>query len=192
MPGTDRIPDGLVLAAVQRAQLHLQADEGVAIYRIKAHLGLPHTSWTTRLLNPQLEALVSARLLSASRIRGRDVWKITAAGRRRAAAFSDLPEAPQHRAWREARQAASERIGGFREDLRRTADQIVSLLDGDELAADSETWFKINERLRSAWLLGSATYCLREWPEPSDDARDVDDSQRLGRRNTRLWERPNV
>jgi hypothetical protein len=60
-------------------------------------------------------------------------------------------------------------------------------------------------RLRTAaWRLGSATYCLWQWSEPTDDRADIDDhtmlgdelgdderahcrQRRTGRRNTGLW-----
>ncbi len=92
-----------------------------------------------------------------------------------------LPEAPQHRQWRTARAEAAKRIGEFKAEVRSTVDEITALLDGDD--ADSETWFNLSQRLRAVWVLGSATYCLREWPEPDDSKADVEKNRRrLGRR----------
>jgi hypothetical protein len=71
--------------------------------------------------------------------------------------------------------------------VRTTVNEILRLLDG-EAVADSETWFTISERLRSVWVPGSATYCLREWPEPDDARADVEkDRRRLGRRAHYYW-----
>jgi hypothetical protein len=72
--------------------------------------------------------------------------------------------------------------------------------------AGSDVWFELAEELRAAARrLGSATYCLHEWMEPSDARADIDDhispadwaldpserrrreARRAGRRNTRLW-----
>jgi hypothetical protein len=102
-----------------------------------------------------------------------------------------LPESGQHRRWREARTEASNRIAGFRGDLRGTLDEVIALLEADH-EADSAVWFDLSERLqRVSWRLGSAIYCLREWQEPDDSAPDVDDApyRRHGRRSTRDWDK---
>jgi hypothetical protein len=81
----------------------------------------------------------------------------------------------------------------------------ASALLGD--TSGSDAWFDLAEELRrAARRLGSATYCLYEWMEPSDDRADIDDhinpadlalaprecqrrqAHRAGRRNTRLWQ----
>jgi hypothetical protein len=96
----------------------------------------------------------------------------------------ELPESPQHRAWREAKATAAERIQGFREDFQALLRDGAILLADD--ATDSEAWYALGERASSC--LGSATHCLRDWQEPSDDACDVDDGPRMGRRLTRSWD----
>ena len=72
--------------------------------------------------------------------------------------------------------------------------------------AESDAWLELGPRLgRSCRLIGSATHCLHEWPEPGDGRADIDDhsgpgderlteaecarrrSLRRGRRNTTLW-----
>jgi hypothetical protein len=99
-----------------------------------------------------------------------------------------LPESPQHRHWREARAAAERRIAGLRDDLRAALAEGGILLADD--GTDSEAWFVFGERFAEACKrLGSATYCLREWAEPSDDAADVDDDRRPGRRSTYSWDK---
>jgi hypothetical protein len=88
---------------------------------------------------------------------------------------------------RTARAAASRRVQGFRHDLAAILSEGLGWLASE---TDSETWFVLGERLgRACERLGSATYDLREWEEPSDDIADVDDGPRRGRRNTRSWDR---
>jgi hypothetical protein len=103
MPDTDRIPDALLLAAAKRAQLHQDRDEGVTLAQIKAQLGLPHNGWTTQQLRPQTESLQAAGLLEHAWLHSRHLWSVTRNGRRRAAEFSALPEAPQRALARSAR-----------------------------------------------------------------------------------------
>lgn len=206
------VSDVLVLAAVERAERHRERErEGVWLPVIAAHLGFVHGSWTTRRLRPQLQALGSAGALSPARRHGLVVWTLTSAGRRRlgrarrAGELGELPESPQHREWRQARAAAAEQIDGFREQLRTVLEQAGGLLDAEGTRSDA--WFELHECLeRVSWRLGSATYCLREWPEPDDAKADVDDRcdpgdegldrnarwhrrvLRAGRRNTGRWD----
>jgi hypothetical protein len=208
------VPDAVVLAAVARAERHRQREhEGVMMSDVAAHLGFLHRPWTTRSLRPQLDALASAGLLVRSRRNGIPVLVLTSNGRRRLARARqggetvDLGEAPQHRDWRHARVAASERIDRFREEVRQTLDEARWVLDAER--ADSDAWFDLGERLQhQCRQVGSATYCLREWVEPDDASADVDDyhapgdhkldaeerkrwrSLRRGRRNTRGWKSP--
>lgn len=115
---------------------------------------------------------------------------ITSAGRRAlaqartAGEWIELPESPQHRRWRHARSVAGERIDGFRQQVRAALDEARRLLDTEQVPSD--TWFGLAGRLKTeCWQLGSATYCLREWPEPDDARADVD--KFLGRRNVWQW-----
>lgn len=208
------VPDELVLAAVERAERHQQRESrGVLLGDIARHLGFVHGSWTTRRLRPQLEALVAAGEMSRDRTHGIVVWGLTSAGSRRlararrAGEVRELPEAPQHRAWRHARAAAGDRIEGFREQVRRAVGEAAGLLDA--LDTDSDAWFAAAEGLHSACRrLGSAVYCLWEWQEPNDARADVDDrcapgderldpgergrvrTRRAGRRS--IWEWPDA
>lgn len=54
----------------------------------------------------------------------------------------------------------------------------------------SSVWFELGRRLDAAfWLMGSATHCRDEWPEP-DDARpdfDPDPHPSPGRRAVGAW-----
>jgi len=138
-------------------------------------------------------------------------WEITAAGRRylqrhrRAGNVPELPESPQHTAWREARAIAETRISDLGVALRETLIEALDLIEADP-PARSDAWFELAGRLRRAsWRLGSAVYCLREWAEPDDAHADIDDrltlaekkldvaeqarlrSSRQGRRGIRHW-----
>jgi DNA-binding MarR family transcriptional regulator len=208
------VPDALVLAAIERAERHRERErEGVMMSDIAEHLGFVRGSWTSRRLRRQLDALIAEGLLARSRRHGAVVWELTDDGRgrldrmRRAGEAGELPEAPQHRAWRHARVMAGERIDGFRADAREALEQAAMLLDAED--APSDTWFGVAERLQaSCWRVGSATYCLHEWREPDDALPDVDDRcdtgddlldseelgsvryRRTGRRGVWRWPKP--
>lgn len=120
----------------------------------------------------------------------------------------ELPESPQHAAWREAHTLASQEIERFRLRLGASLEAATVLLAASP-QVDSDTWFELGERLqRNCWLLASATHCLYEWPEPDDAHADIDDyaedrssqpagldeaalarrrTRRTGRRNIHLW-----
>jgi hypothetical protein len=66
-------------------------------------------------------------------------------------------------------------------------DEGRSLLDAADVPSDE--WFKLAPRLENdCWRLASATYCLREWPEPDDARADVDEGEFRGRRNVWQWD----
>jgi hypothetical protein len=208
------VSDAIVLAAVERAKRHREREgEGVMISDIAEHLGFVHGSWTTRRLRPQIDTLIAEGSLTRSRRHGVVVWELTAVGRgglertRRAGEVEELPEAPQHRAWRHARATAGERIDGFRAQAREALEDAAMLLDAAD--ARSDAWFGIAERLQAAcWRVGSASHCLREWREPDDARPDVDDRcdtgddmldseelggaryRRTGRRGVWRWPKP--
>jgi hypothetical protein len=209
----DGVPDELVLAAIERAERHRARDHpGVPFTAAVEHLGLPPRAWTTRRLRPQFEALEKIGVLERSRRHGLVMWRLTRRGRqrlskaRRARWLPPLPESPQHTAWREAHANAGERVGELRNGLRSALNDTVAALD-TERRTDSDTWFELGERLqRACWRIGSATHCLHEWAEPTDDRADVDyrrapadrnlspaeraarHGRRAGRRNTKLWD----
>lgn len=182
-----------ILGAIDRAEVHDEHDHASRA-DIAAHLGFAHSSWTTRRLRPQLDALRSAgRVRDVSRY-GLDLLALTAAGRRalgkaQSAGEVILPESPQHRIWRHSRTLAHERIDGFRQALRGALAEAGTLLGAENVPSDA--WFDLAERLRKAcWQLGSASYCLHEWPEPDDSRADTDEETRFrGRRNVWQWDR---
>lgn len=199
---TTPIPDAMILAAIERAALH-RGRPGAPIWLILEHLGLPRR---TRRVRPQIRALTEADALATSRVRGVQLWSLTARGRRQLRRAGDvgLPESPQHQAWRAARALAEQEIERFRSAMADVLAEATALLDG---SGSSDGWFEMANRLRTAaWRLGSAaTYCLWQWSEPTDDCADVDDHtmpgdellddderarcrhRRVGRRNTTLW-----
>jgi hypothetical protein len=198
---TTQIPDVTVLAAIDRAERH-RGRAGVPVWLIFEHLGIPRRS---RLVRTQLQSLAQDGAIEQRRAHGVDVFALAPNGRRRlqGAGPVDLPESPQHREWRNARTLATQEIQRFRASLGDALKEASALLDD---TPGSDAWFELAEELRgAARRLGSATYCLHEWMEPSDDRADIDDhispadgtlnprerqrcqARRAGRRNTRLW-----
>lgn len=200
MPTKKRIPEEppseeLVLAAIDRASRHRRRQEnpGVLFATVKEHLGLAHGGWSTRRLRPVWDGLQAAGLIEQSRRHGSTLWGLTRTGAQRLKAaqqsgeLEPLPESPQHRFWREARVAASDRINEFRGDLRSALDEATDLLDASD-DARSDAWYEFSERLQVACRrLGSATYCLHEWLEPDDAEADIAPAGLGGRRQ--IWRR---
>jgi transcriptional regulator with XRE-family HTH domain len=184
------LADDVILAALARAELHKGNDKpGVLYATLVEHLGLRKGAVTSRRLRPRLRELVAAGLVGESRRRGYDVLALTPKGRRRTrdAEPVALPESPQHRRWREARAAATERIGEFRDELRSALDEAAALLTDED--APSDAWYALAEQVgKACQRVGSATHCLREWPEPDDAKPDIASDKHRGRRNHRLWD----
>lgn len=188
-------PDMLILAAIERAICHGASDAWIVV--VGEHLGFERTAHNTRRLRRQLEHLGAKHRWAASSERyGREYWSLTPAGRRHLAAarkagrVDELPESPQHRAWRHARVEAGRRMDGLRNLLYEV------LEDADPMATaftppNSAAWFALGQRLGAAfWLLGSAIYCLEEWAEPDDARPDTDENPgpAPGRRVTSAWD----
>lgn len=173
------VSDTLVLAAIERAQRHGPKDAW--IIHVSAHLGFRHSAHTTRPLRDQLEELrVQHGWVESKELMGREYWQLTPAGEKHLARchaegrVGDLPDSPQHRTWRKARAAAAERIEGFKALLWSATAEAMSF-EGVADPPPSAKWFELSERLAASfWLVGSALYCLNEWPEPSDDRPDLD------------------
>jgi hypothetical protein len=189
------VTDGFVLAALARAELHEQEAE-VLTSALMGHLGFKWAPSTNRLFFPRLEELRKAGLLTSVERRGEPYWSLTSVGRdrlareREAGEIGELPESPQHRAWRHAREEAGVRIDGFRHEQTEALEAADELLNryGPSL---SQEWLDLSERLYwSTWHLASAIHCLHEWVEPDDEAPDVDENPgpRPGRRNVAAWD----
>jgi hypothetical protein len=205
--------DELVLAAIERAALHdPRRMDSVPVWGILEHLGLSRRSGPARHVGTRLEAMATVGWLDRARRHGVPTWALTDAGARRlrdARRKGDvpaLPESPQHRAWRLARVAAGQELERFRADVRERVERALGLLDA-EPSPHSDVWLEHADELqRACRRVGSASYCLREWAEPDDDLRDVDErvdpadatlgggelarrrARRGGRRNIRLWD----
>jgi hypothetical protein len=202
-----------VLAAVERAAHHRGRDtDAVPVWAVTEHLAVSRRSAVARHIRSRLAALHAAGRLERSRRHGVPTWELTDAGHqclkraRRAGTLPALPESPQHRAWRNARTAATQEIERFRADTSARLNEALQALETDP-AVPSDAWFELGEELlRACRRLGSASYCLHEWAEPSDDHADIDEGRdpadedlghdtrmrrralRAGRRNIALWD----
>lgn len=187
-------PSGaLVLAAVERAQRHQRAAE-IQTSLVAEHLGFEPTLQTALQLRPLLESLCRDGWLAQCEERGRECWSLTEAGRAMLLGSPNetetLPESPQHRAWRRAREAASVRIDGFRQEVLDAAEQAEGLTGGANLPRSADI-FALAKRFRwAAWRFGSAVHCLREWEEPDDAVPDIDQNPgpNPGRRAVSAWD----
>jgi hypothetical protein len=206
--------DELLLAAVERAGRHRATDAtAVPVWTILEHLDIARRSADARRVHARLEVMGDGGWLLRTRRHGVPVWQLSRQGRRRlrrairANAVPALPESPQHRAWRNARISAAQEIDRFRADLLEQIGAATTLLSADA-RSHSDAWFQLAERLsRAGRLVGSASHCLYEWPEPDDARPDVDEgidpgdgdlalemlerlrALRAGRRNVALWQR---
>src|SRR5680860_512010 len=116
------LPEGHILAAIERAACHQRSDE-VPVLVVVEHLGFEPTQDSTRQLRLRPERLHDSGWLTRAQREARETWGLTAVGReqlakcREGGAVGDLPESPQHRAWRQARVKAALRIDGFRREM---------------------------------------------------------------------------
>jgi HAMP domain-containing protein len=212
-PAGEQLSDELVLAAIERAIRHRARDTDVApSWAIFAHLSVPRRSGAARHVNVRLDVLHAAGWIEPIRMHGVAAWRLTGAGQRhlkrarRRGEVGELPESPQHQAWRDAHRAAAQEIDRFRGTLRGHLGEAERLLDLAHPPAGSDELFELAERLlRSCRHLASATYCLYEWGEPDDARADLEShldlagaglsaseqalrrGRRAGRRNVRLW-----
>lgn len=208
-PFAHPVSDTLVLAATERAERHKgRGEPGVMLGDVFAHMGFVYNGAATRQLRPRLDALLSAGALKQAHRHGVKLWVLTSTGRRLLATSKRkgeavvLPESPQHRKWRHSRTAATERIEGYREELRALLDEADALLEAGT-RAHSDLWFCLAKRLPvPATSIGAAIYCLMEWPEPDDTRLDIDDysdphdsnldAEELERRRSLRTGRPHV
>jgi len=213
-PAPDAIPDDLLLAALERAERHDQRT-GRPDWAILEQLDIPRRSGKARDVKRQLLALVERGLLEQGRSRGVALFLLTAKAkrrlRRRGPEVTDLlPESPQHKTWRSARDFAELEEERLHLSLRKTLEEAMGMLDEMTMpiapGPSSDAWFEVAARLRHAlWRQGSMRYCLFEWAEPDDARPDIDEhadpsdaefseaerkrrrARRSGRRNVRLW-----
>jgi hypothetical protein len=198
-----------VLAALRRAALHARL-EAVPSWTLLDHLDLPRRSGRARAVGAALRRLEHAGLLARTRRHGAPMWSLTPAGRRELsragrAASAELPESPQHRAWRQARTAAAEGLERFGAELQESFAAGARLLT--DPGGGSDAWLALAEQLHAGCRrMGSALHCLHEWSEPDDARPDTDERRdpgdqrlrpaarahvralRAGRRNVLLWD----
>jgi hypothetical protein len=200
------VPEPLILAAVDRAIRHRHTDVTPS-WVVYAHLGFARRSGLARATRGMLDTLTAAGALERSRRNGIDVWHLTPLGRRRlrAAGTVELPESPQHAAWRSAGHLAEQEIERFTLAAREALAESLALIESSP-PASSDALFEAAEHLRLlVRRLASASYCLHEWAEPSDARADIDNyedptdhtldaktlrfvrSRRHGRRSTGHW-----
>lgn len=121
MNPSNEVPEPLVLAAIDRAARHRERDT-VPAWEVYAHLGFPNRSGGARAARRQLDALTEGGALERSRRHGVEVWSPTLVGKHRlgAAGTVELPESPQHAAWRTARALAGQKIEHFTDAAHST------------------------------------------------------------------------
>ncbi len=204
----DSIPDRLILAAIDRAIRHRGEERHAITGSVYEHLAVRSRSGAARHVHQRLLALEEAEAVERSSRHGFIAWGLTRNGRRRLnraqrSGAVELPESPQHRAWRDAKTLAGQEIERFREALRDAITEALELVDSEP---DSDALFALAERLHSELRrLASAIYCLNEWAEPDDAHPDTDErltpaeqkldrahrarlrAQRAGRRNIWRW-----
>ena len=194
--------DELVLAAVDRAYRHRPTlDYGdPPASAVADHLGITWNAHASRRLRPILARLSDERgWLRRSRVRGRDRWALTEAGSRRLAqaavdgVVDELPESPQHRQWRTAREHAAVRLAELQDELSELLARVNAMLEAPEPAAAAD-WLSCVQPLRDLTeAIGVATYCLHERPEPHDPTADRDEriephGSRSSWRHPRAWD----
>jgi hypothetical protein len=206
----DVITDDLILAAAHRAECH-RGYQGAPDWAVLEHLSVASRTKKARQVKARLPELAQAGFLKQSKQHGVIQWALTAKARKRLGEVPEvarsLPESPQHRRWRDARDAAEQDIEGFYLSLRDGVDEAADLLSMPmPPGPPSDAWFEVGERLhRACRRLGSATHCLHEWAEPPDDRSDHDEhgepsdaglpvderrrreSRRAGRRSPVWW-----
>jgi len=191
------VSDAVVLGAVERAVRHNRFSNRAGASTISIHLGFVPSAWTTRNLRPQLERLVEDGALTVSPDQSVRGWKVTQQGhmrlnRLRRAGELVLPESPQHRAWREARAEAEQGMEEFFALFLDVHEEADDLANSPVVGQKSEPWIRLSMRLlQTCWQVGSALYCLKEWPEPDDAHADMEEfpigDPRKARRNPANW-----
>jgi hypothetical protein len=197
------VSDERLLLAIGRARDHADPGDERRVHRkrIAEHLGFAHSSTTTKLLQPQLEAMEGEGLLEAVRSRGADYWRLTPKGSRRVGSLrkskrsESLPESPQHREWRQAKEVAQAQLPEIMEDLHADLERGLELgnssfhrfAGGDVSLSDLR---RLGVRLKTDFsLFATGLYCLFEWSEPSDAKRDPKRNPSYGDLRPGSWRR---
>jgi|CZKG01.1.fsa_nt_gi hypothetical protein len=173
------IPDLLVVVALDRAARHgREGSRATPKSVILEHLHIRPRSGLSRQVGAVLKALAASGLVEPRRQQGMAMWALTSNGEQRlsraraAGEVPELSEAPQHRAWRESRALAEQKMERFRSELGEALRDGLALLETNA-PAHSDVWDALGKRLeRSCANVASAVYCSREWEQPSDDQAD--------------------
>lgn len=181
--GRPVLTDYVVLAALERAERHRQAQGPGALYSsLIEEVGF-HSRHRAGPLKKRTDLLVQKRYLRRFLQNGCAMIALTPSGRRHLLALAksgeaiQLPESRQHLIWRSCREAAQMRAPELRERLRIALDDAAQLLASDEVAPDA--WYEVGSRLQqAAHGLNGALYCMRDWTEPDDSAADSPRSPR--------------
>jgi hypothetical protein len=176
----DVITDDLILAALHRAECH-RGSQDAPDWAVQAHLSISARSRKGREVKSRLPELAQAGYLETGRKYGIEQWSLSAKGRKRLSevpeAMASLPESPQHRKWRDARDAAEHNVEAFYLSFRDSVDAAADLLSEPmPPCPSSDAWLEVGGRLhRDCRRLASATYCLHECAEPPEDKADPDE-----------------
>lgn len=115
-------PDIVILAVVERAARQERSDE-VRTETVIEHLGFVPKKGVLDPLRHRLDNLRNDGNLTRAARDGSESWVLTSEGRKlldesySANEAGELPESPQHRAWREARVQAALRIEAFETEV---------------------------------------------------------------------------
>lgn len=184
--GASRRPpprDALVLAAVDRAYRHrASVQPGVSLTEIADHLGLSPGPAASRRLHPTVDRLTyELGWLHTSRRWSRDCWALTDRGHEElsralvAGIADELPESPQHREWRAARQHAAVRLEELRTELGELMAKLNGLIDAQPPASAAELVALAEPLHDHTTALAMAHYCLHERAQPDDAHADHED-----------------
>lgn len=173
--------DALILAATDRAERHSgQETPGVLLSAIAEHLGIDWSSVASRRLRPLIDRLTKAvGWLEHHHVHGLDRWAITPAGLDQLRVALDegiageLPESPQHRAWREARARAERRLGVLHANVVAALAELETLAKASPPAPSAAWRARVEPTTKAIEQLALAIEYLHEWPEPGDREADL-------------------
>ncbi len=184
------VDDVVILLALDRAERHAPPnpwrETGIYWPRLIEHLGFVSSSWTTRRLRPQVDALIDAGLIEKTSNAGKVRWGLTDAGAMRVAQAridgeEALPASPQRRRWERARRKAEEQIEGVRERLGSELRDALKLFEDG--GGDSAGWYEVGQRLaRECGRFAGARFCLYEWGKPDEERPDLNLDSSANRR----------
>lgn len=167
---TRRTPtDREVLAALERALRNEETiDGGIWLSEVAQHLAITWHSGTARILQPIMARLSNQGLVRQSR-RNSTLWTLTDDGRKQVAHASvTLPESPQRRRWRQARELAEEHRHQMLQDLIAAIIAATELINACE-PVTAKDWQQCGELLTSCCdAMAHVNFALNESVDPKD------------------------